>query len=197
LAQAFPDDFQFNPDRTLADYAEPLIVMSSTTSPATSLINGIYPIGYQSLFGVPAIKYKDEQFWSSTERPQGTDYIDIDLGSAQAVNYLYFETTRKPYNIGVDYDLLDLSPERDWAPVTIAPDLPSITSVGYQSSISNPWQRVEIWFSNQAGRTILTRFLRIKFDRRNDSGSPFIDADGTLLPFSIELRNLRVARNVS
>lgn len=199
LAQSLSSDFQFTPDRSLADYAEPLVITSSTTasSNAVQLVNGIYPINYQDLPGVPQIKYKDDQFWASVERPTGTDYIEIDLGSPQAVNYLYFEITGKPYNISLEYDLLDQAPERQWSPVTLTPDLPSVTSIGYQRSISNPWQQTEMWFENALGKTLFTRYLRLSFERRNDLSSPFVDVDGTLLPYSIELRNLRVARNVS
>jgi hypothetical protein len=196
LAQALPSDFQFNPDRSLADYAEPLTIDSTTTGTVVPLINGIYPANYQNLPGVPPLKYKDEQFWASVERPAGNDYIEIDLGTTQAVNYVYFEVTGKPYNITIDYDLLDLAPERAWQSVALNPDLPSVTAIGYQSSVSNPWQRAEAWFSNAQGSMVFTRFLRIKFERRHDLGSPFVDSDGTLLPYSIELRNLRVGRNV-
>jgi hypothetical protein len=197
LNQVLPSDFQFDSDRALADYAEPLVITSSTTGDgAVQLVNGIYPTSYQSLAGVPEIKYRDEQFWASVERPTGTDYIEIDFGSPQAVNYLYFEITGKPYDIAVEYDLLDQAPDRAWQPVTLTPDLPSISSIGYQRSVSNPWQKSEIWFQNSLGKTIYTRYLRIRFDRRQDLYSPFVDIDGTLLPYSIEVRNLRVARNV-
>lgn len=191
-------DQQHYADKASADYAEPLVVTNSTSSDnPISLINGIYPSSYQSLTGVPQIKYKDDQFWSSTERTTGDDYLEIDLGTAQAVNYIYFEATQKPYDIELDYDLLDLAPARAWNPVTLVDPLTSITRLDYSVASRNPWKTVEMWFTNAPGKMIYTRFLRLKFSRRNQEGSPFTSFDGSLEQFSIEVKNLRVARNVS
>jgi hypothetical protein len=61
----------------------------------------------------------------------------------------------------------------------------------------NPWVPMEINCTNRKGEMIYTRWLRLTFTRRQDAGSPFITANGaTKLPWSIEVRNLRVGRNV-
>lgn len=195
LASSTPDNFVYSSDQSLADYAEPLTVTATTDD--IQLINGIYPIDYSTLPGVPEIKYKTEQFWASKEREDGDDYIEVDLGRVQAVNYIYFEATQKPYDIEVHYDLLDSAPSRVWQPVNLQPDLSSTGSLGYDVGSRNPWEICEIWPETPQGTPIFTRFIRLKFARRNDSNSPFINSDGTSIPYSIEIRNLRVARNVS
>lgn len=192
---------QFEAARSLADYTEPLTVNATTALQGanipTPLVNGVYPVDYQALPGVPPIRYADDQFWASVERPGGDDYLEIDLGSAQALNYLNFEATRKPYDIEVSYDLLDLGPSRAWQPVTLDPNTRSTTAIGYQPASQNPWEPVVIHFSAANGNIIFARYVRIKFARRTDSNSPFVASDGTNLPFSIEVRNLRIGRNIS
>lgn len=197
LNRVVPIDFQYNSDMVLADYAEPLTVQQKTHDGSTSLINGIYPVEYQDLPGVPAIKYRDDQFWASIERPTGDDYLELDLGIPQPINFLSFEATGKPFDISVDYDLLDQGPARSWKGVTLTQGIPSVTSLGYTVSTVNPWVNAKMWFENSLGETIFTRYLRIKFSRRNDPNSPFTESDGTLLPYSLEVRNLRVGRNNS
>jgi hypothetical protein len=106
-------------DRVAADYAEPLVVTTQTNG--TGLINGLYPSDYTSLKGVSTIRYKDEQFWSSkAERESGAEFIEIDLGVVQAVNFLTFESIRKPYDIEISYDIYDQAPRRHF--VTVTPD---------------------------------------------------------------------------
>jgi hypothetical protein len=191
-----PDDYEYDPDRALADYAEPLTVTANTrSSNPVQLINGIYPVDYSSLPGVPSICYEEEQFWASDEQAEGPEYLEIDFGTPQAVNYLYFETTRKPCDIEISYDLLDGNDESDWRPVTLTPGLPASTSVGYDPGASNPWQTLEFYFNNAKGQMIYARRLRINLTRRNDLNSPF-NTGVDKLPFSIEIRNLRAARNV-
>jgi hypothetical protein len=194
LDTGYPTDFVYAADRSLADYAEPLSVTAN--SEGTALINGIYPTDYASLPGTPEIKYRDDQFWGSVERTTGDDYLEIDLGEVQAVNYLYFEATRKPYDIDLSYDLLDAAPARAWQPITFDPNVPSVVHLGYDAGAQNPWAQCELWFNTSLGTPVFTRFLRLRFSRRHDETSPFTDG-ATLLPYSIEVRNLRVARNVS
>ena len=185
----------YEADRAPADYAEPLNVRSHVGD--TAMINGMYPIEYQNLPGVPALRYRDDQFWASRERSLGDDYLEIDLGSVKAVNYLYFEVTRKPYNIEIAFDLLDLAPEREWAPVTFEQDAPHSTNIGYSPNVLNPWQTCEFFFENAQRRMIFTRYLRIRFSRRNEETSPFWQQGSDPLPYSIEVRNLRIGRNVT
>lgn len=184
-------------DKAPADYAQPLTISNVTkeTTPVP-LINGIYPQNYQTLQGVKEIKYKDDQFWGSTERTEGVDYLEIDLGATRAVNYIYFEATQKPYDIEVEYDLLDQAPSRRWVTASVIKDLPSITRLDYQIAATNPWKPVTIWIENFSQSMVYTRFIRLKFTRRNEPESPFTNADGTYNQYSIEVKNLRVGRNV-
>jgi hypothetical protein len=186
-------------DHAPADYPEPIIVTSTTSGldNPTNLINGIYPAEYATLSGVPALKYPQEQFWASLERKEGDEYLEIDLGSVQPVNYLYFEVTQKPFNIEISYDTLDQAPSRDWQVVTDVNELSSVNSIGYDFSSLNPWFLIEHFFTNSIGEMVYTRFIRIKFSRRISSDSPFVTSDGDNLPYSIEVKNLRIARNVS
>lgn len=199
LNQVRADTFQHLPEHAPADYAEPLTITSTTRAEKpVPLINGIYPASYQTLAGVPEVRYKDEQFWASVERTTGDSYLEIDFGAVRPVNYLYFEITSKPFDITVDYDILDQGPQRRWQSVTLDNSAQSVTAIGYDVRSTNPWHRSEIWFTNSLDDMIFTRYLRIKFGRRNDASSPFLASDGTTVyPFSVEIRNLRAARNVS
>jgi hypothetical protein len=191
-------DFEHASVRALADYAEPLQVSSvaDTTGGPAPFINGIYPVDYQGLPNVPQIVADATKYWGSLERGAGTEYLEIDLGRVQAVNFIAFEATKKPFDFDVTFDLLDQAPARDFVPVRLDPSQPSITGVGYGLTAQNPWQYCELHFGNRYGRTIFTRFLRLGFTRRVDPTSPFLQPDGTVIPFSIEIRNLRVGRNV-
>lgn len=186
-------------DMALADYAEPLTVTTQQDESAGSgpVINGIYPIEYQDLPGVPTLKYRNEQFWGSIERTDGDDYLELDLGAAKAVNYLSFEATRKPFSIEVMFDTLDQGFGRRFVSIAPHETLPSSFSLGYSPSFTNPWEEITINFTDIYGYMVYTRFLRIKFARRPDTNSPFISADGTKRPYSIEVRNLRVGRSAA
>lgn len=189
-------DYQHRSDMALADYAEPLSVTVTTTEDIpTGLVNGMYPTGYSSLSGVPEIRYKDEQFWASVEREVGSEYLEVDLGEVRAVNYIYFEITRKPCDIEIDYDLLDLNPSRLWEPITVDSDTRTSLRVGYDGAI-NPWNTIEVFFTNSLNSMVYTRNIRLKLARRADLDSPFVD-NQTNIPYSIEVRNLRIGRNVS
>lgn len=200
LATQFASDFQFTSDRSLADYAEPLVVSSvidQSDGSVRALVNGIYPIEYQNLSGVPPVKYKDDQFWASYERGTGTEYIEIDLGTTQAVNYLIFEGTMKPFDISISYDVLDGGVARDYRPVKFRTDIPTTLSLSFNPQSVNKWFTVENFFTASDNSLIFTRYLRIGFTRRNDVNSPFANDDGTTSPYSIEVRNLRIGRNQS
>lgn len=197
LKHSLPDDFVFTTDQAPADYAEPLTITATTTNDTpTQLINGIYPAEYRDLPNVPQLKYPSDQFWASRERGSGEDYLEIDLGVVRPVNYVYFEATKKPFIIEMDYDILDQGPERSWMPVTWNPAAKSITRLDYDAASTNPWQAVDLWCDTRIGKIIWTRYLRLKFTRQEGIANPFVNQDGTLYPHSIEVRNLRVGRNV-
>jgi hypothetical protein len=182
--------------KLLADYAEPLTIRSTSgggDTPQYQYINGIYPLEYQSLPNVSQIKYPGEQFWASLERDAGTDYIELNLGAPKPINYLSFEITRKPFDISVDYDVLGMGEARDFRPIDVdTGDL----AISFDSKQQNPWQRIELRFTSSINSMIFTKFVRIGFTRRAAS-APFLSADGTVVPHSIECRNLRIGRNVS
>lgn len=179
------------PDKALADYAEPLTVdrVVDTPSGSVALVQGIYPVDYQSLPGAPQIRYRNAQFWSSRERTSGDEYLELDLGEARGVNYLIFETSRKPMTISVDYDLLDQGGERRWASATD----PLVLS--FSAIEQNPWRETEFYLANVKGEMIYTRYLRIKFAR--NTSTQFLTEGVTKYPWSVDVANLRVGRNVT
>lgn len=186
-------------DRALADYAEPINVTTQDPS-GNSLINGIYPARYASLQGVPTIKYKDDQFWASVERSEGTEFLEIDLGSAQPVNFISFEMVNKPFNVSIDYDVLDAAPRRRFVPVTPLIGTEFSTAFRYISDTTKPWTYVEYNFTDSIYQMPFTRFIRISFERalQQEVGSFLYDAaTDTQLPFSVEVKNLRVGRNAN
>lgn len=193
------DNDEFLPDRALADYNEILTIQTILDNGTTtaSMINGIYPVDYQTLPGVPPLRYTGDHFWSSKERSEGDDYLEIDLGKVQAVNFISFDATKKPYDVEVQYDILDNGPSRLFCPVTLEPYIDSTTSIGFSVGDTNPWAQSAIYFTNSIGNIIFTRYIRIKFARRLGGNSPFNDFDGTPLDYSIEVRNLRLGRNVA
>lgn len=192
------DDSQFQNVAVyaMADYAEPLTVSTQQDESAGAghVINGIYPAEYQDLPGVPPLKYRHEQFWGSVEREAGDDYLEIDFGSTRPCNFITFECTRKPYSIGLDFDVLDQGSTRRFVPTVPHDSLPSNWTVGYSPSYTNPWETITINFTDARKHMVFTRYLRIKFSRRPDTNSPFIGPNGVVKPHSIEVRNLRVGR---
>ena len=186
------DEVESNPDMILADYPELLTIQGTIENGERSvaLINGIYPTDYQTLPNVPPVKYKGSQFWSSTERVEGTDYIEIDLGKPRAVNFLSFEVIGKPIDIAIDYDLLDSAPERLFKPAIID-ETSSGTTITFAGSEINPWNPIQLVIHSTLGKVIFTRFVRLALTRRPGE-APFGND-----PFSVEIRNLRLGRNVA
>lgn len=194
----------FGADRILADYAEPLTVTTQSQSfshqQSTTnyqLINGIYPIDYAALSGVEEVKYKDDQFWASRERPLGTDYIEFDFKQAVAVNYISFEIARKPVSITIDYDSLDQDEKRNFVPVTpsLTNDFPN--SISFNSEENNPWLEVRFYFSDGLGHIPFTRYIRIGLTRREDQAFLYDTTNNYQHPWSIDIRNLRLGRVIS
>lgn len=185
----------FGADRALAAYTEPLFV-TDTTASGVAIINEMYPADYLSLQGVPTLKYRDQACWSSLERASGAEILEIDLGAPQAVNFISFEITRKPVDIEVDYDLLDQSPARAFVPVVPEYGFPPSNALFYDASNANPWEELVLHFDDGIGM-IYTRFLRLVFTRRADPGFLYNAADDTTTPWSVDVRNLRVGRNIS
>lgn len=201
------DDALFPADKVLADYAEPLGSKDSLeevrTGEVSTVLRRIYPADYVDLPGAPPVRYKDEQFWASLERSEGSEYIEIDLGQVEAVNYLCFEISDKPVKIAVTYDTLDQLPRRSFKAVTPAKPFTEYIFSGAVNaspntiSTSNPWQPVELAFSNRLGEIIFTRHIRIELQRLITSDFLYDPVNRLQNPWSIEVRNLRIARNIS
>ena len=195
-------------DMALADYAEPLNVTtqietnSGTINSSTkSLINGIYPADYTSLQNTPTIKYKDEQFWASLERTAGNDYLEIDLGHPQAVNFITFEITNKPFEVDICYDALDAAPKRNFVSVTPALGKTFPRAFKYSGEASSPWSYAEYNFTDSRGQIPMARFIRISFSRSNGvnilENFLYDPITGIQSPFSVEVKNVRIGRNAN
>jgi hypothetical protein len=193
------DDFIFEAAFAPATQTEPLTMTNADPDIAEThhqFINGIYPAHYQELPNVAGVS-ADDRFWASAEQGEGEESLIIDLGSPRAVNYVYFETSRKPFDVTVEYDLASGAEPGQWYPVTLDESRRSITTSSFDFEALNPWLLMEINCTNVKGEMIYTRYVRLRFTRREDTNSPFVSPDGvTKLPWSIEVRNLRVGRNV-
>lgn len=175
------------------------------------IFDSSYPVDYLSLSRSPFEWYWENKvpssrvdFWASLERPSGSEFIEIDLGQAQAVNYISFEITKKPVDIEIGYDVLDMTPARKFAPVYPADDDDATVSLSYEPG-AHPWQEMTYHFQTSKGEIPFTRYIRIRISRKTDGESPSIGDNGFLFnqttgvqePWSIEVRNIRLGRVVS
>jgi hypothetical protein len=154
------------------------------------LVNSIYPAVYQNLAQVKGAPTETAPFWSSLERLSGSDFLEIDFGAVQAVNFLSFEISQKPFKIAASYDLLDAAPERRFIPVTLVNEreASSTQSTSYEAKNLNQWSLITMNVSTSLGAMIYTRFIRFEFTRPEK---------GLTFPYSVEIRNLRIGRNVA
>lgn len=193
--------------------AIPMEVTTQDDASGALLLEGTTNIDAIATDGSGRIALQSPKWWSSLERKApATDYLEIDLGSARVVNWISFDITRKPLFINLDYDHLDsLTVDeklaREWTPITLWPlgggdityweGIPYITSVTYNSELP-PWQQVKIFFHDEQQHNLTTRFLRLTFARPEPGEieeSPFRDPlTQELIPYSVDVRNLRVGR---
>lgn len=169
-----------NTAEALANYAEPLFITSTSTSAA--FINGIYPVGYQGLPGVPPLRYSADDFWGSLER-SGDESLTIKLPFVSAVNYISMDVGLQPLIVSIAYDAQDGLEDSEWIDVTpVEPYnnllMPPITST------QNNWASVGLTFSNILGEIIFARALKITFSRQQSYAG------------MITVKNLRLARNI-
>ncbi len=178
----------------LADYEE-LLTFDQVGENTGPLINGIYPVEYTTLPGAPEIRYLTNNFWASVERTKGAEFLEIDLGIPQAVNYLTFKIPYKPIDIAISYDLLGLGGNRSWWPVTVNHTI-SDRLFNQERTDQYRWRNSQFFISNGKSEMLYTRYLRIKFTRRIE---PFflVSSTGTQYPWSIDVRDLRVGRVVA
>lgn len=171
----------FEAARAVAAYAEPLFVTSADLG--GSYINGIYPIEYQGLPGTPAVGYMD-QFWESATNNGTIEDLIVNLGSAQAINYVSLDIGRAPIQINVAYDTMDDPNFSNFVPVTpVAPYSNVIAPSTDQAH--NAWTPIGLEFTNAKKQLIFASKLRISFTRLNNYQG------------SVQVRNLRIGRNVS
>lgn len=177
-----------------------------------SMVEGIISGESYGRDGSGALLNRKARWWSSAERTEGNGEIfEIDLGETRRVDWIGFESTRKPVLIGLDYDTLDVEPTeeeqpREWEPVTTTSGrgepLGSIirnNSVYHQELRYEPemppWVNVVLKFTDADLRPISTRYLRLRFDRPEGGG----EGESFMkrlreIPYSIDMRNLRVSR---
>ncbi len=177
---------EFKAEDAAVNPPEPL----TTRTGPEPLVNSIYPVVYQNLATVLGAPSETAPFWSSLERLEGTDYLEIDLGGVQAVNFISFESSQKPFTISASYDLLDAAPARRFVPVTVINELQasSVLSTYYEAKNVNQWSVITLHVSTSLDAMIYSRFIRLEFERPQE-GLPF--------PYSCEVRNLRIGRNVA
>lgn len=196
LGQIVDDTLVYTADRCLADYASPLVQTSTIDDAGASvaMFQDIYPAEYLALPGVPSIRYRDEQFWASQEATDGTETLVLDLGTAQAINFLQFEVTGKPLLISIDYDTAD-NGDGSYVWQSVSPDLdqPYPDSVGYAASNQNPWVSTTLHFTDAKAEQIFTRYIRASFLRSTSGIAPFLEGGA----YSVDVRNLRLGRNVA
>lgn len=184
----------FAPQYAVANQPNPPVI-STVTANGVALIEDSYPISYIDLPGVNYQFNTQGLFWSSAERVSGTDYLEVDLGAVSAVNFIYFEATQKPYMIDVAFESLDQPVYRNFTNATVSSMMPSVTSLSYVATQTNPWTTVYLPITNSLSMMVYTRFIRIGFTRTSQ-GPPF-QLGSNPMPYSIEVRNLRIGRVVN
>lgn len=212
---------QYIPLNAAASSPEPLVI---TNVGGQGVINNIYPTDYLSLPGIT--QPTGQTLWSSSERTLGTDYLEIDLGQAQAVNYISFQITSKPFSINAAYDSLDQSPARNFITAQTAPVTQGVSATSITYNAQTLWTDVQIHLANTMGGMIYTRFIRVGFTRQPD-GTPYslpipnvsvspstptaglplwseqpYTPPGTInqysyIAYSADIQNLRIGRNVN
>lgn len=173
----------YPPIQAVANYAEPLFITSSesgSTQGIDSYLNRIYPIEYENIPGAPSINYT-QQYWLS-QPGTGTEWLIIELGTPQAMNYLTFDIIQNPIQVDVFYDTFDHPTEMNF--VQITPILPYF-NVLTATTTNNPIASMALTFSNSLQEIIFSRRLQILFTRLNGYAG------------TIQVANLRVGRNVA
>lgn len=148
---------------------------------------------------------KTQAWWSSLEKvaPEEDSYV-IDLGTTRIVNWLTFDLTRKPLYLRIEFDFLDAG-EPQYRRITLWPlggnELIYANGTTYEgqciySPTLPPWQTFKYFFHDNQQHNIATRYLRLTFIRPSPGegrSEPFTERDNPI-PYSIDMRNLRVGR---
>lgn len=186
------------------------------------LVNDSYPLEYFTLGGTANVKAPSQLFWSSRQRYasvdpnapgtylaikrggiQASEYLEIDLGSVRAINYLTLSVIKAPIRITIEYDAVsaanseeggDLQGIHEWVAVQPLPNGTYDNVIQYQAQHKNPWNKCEFYFTDPKSNIVHTQFLRITFARR-DVDWPVKNA--TPFRWPVLVRNFRTARYVS
>jgi hypothetical protein len=150
------------------------------------IINDHYPVGYLAdnnfLLDKPT-----KLFWASEEaEPDLQETLDIDLGRTRPVNMVQFEICQKPVDVFVLY--YDETTE-DWESVVFRDDINSASTIDYNGVGDYSWQSLSFYFE-----TVQTNKIRILMARRSE---PFPYPNSPIFPWSIELRNVKLAQIIS
>lgn len=166
-------------------------------------INGIYDIEY---FDAENNEYSntDSNIWwsSSNDFANTSEFVEIDLGRRRGFNYISFDILRKPIDIEIQYDQIDLAnigsysnyTDERWRPVKKINGELFTSNVFYEADITNPWKHCEFYFTDEFGSTLVARRLRLKFTRRDDEW-PIENFEN--FAWTVDVKNLRVGRYIS
>jgi hypothetical protein len=145
------------------------------------IVNSYYPLEY---FGKVPLEQSvpDDPFsyWASDEKlAPAAETLDYDFGAARPFNFIDFEVSGKPIDLLAFY--WDGS---QWVEIDCLPDTSSSEVVHYDPEAANPWVYCKCYFN-----TVTTQRVRLQLTRRSD---PFPFPDSDPVPFSVEVRNLRL-----
>lgn len=169
-------------------------------------INGIYDISY---FDAENNEYQIETpkiWWSSKHRfavedgRSTSEFLELDLGKRRSINYLSFDIIRKPIDVEIQYDAIDMesldqySSTPRWRSVKPINNEAFDSSLSYISDFVNPWQHCEFYFYDENNEPLVASKLRIKFTRRSDS---WPTENFASFAWSIDAKNLRVGRFIT
>lgn len=106
MLKNLPVNVAWTPDKSLANYADPLTVTHQNQMTNTGFINDVYPIDYLKLDGVPSVQYNVNKFWISKLDTEGnSEILDIHFDKTNAVNFLIFEVLSAPIDIDISHDI--------------------------------------------------------------------------------------------
>lgn len=187
------------------------------------LVNDSYALDYFSLDGVTQIKAPDQLWWASKQRyaavnpddhtkylaidkggNRTSEYLEIDLGQVQPMNFISMNILKAPTKITIEYDAIsavdaisgegDLEDNHAWVHVKPQPGAPFDNHILYQAQHKNPWHTAEFYFTDPKGNMVVTQFLRIRFARQ-DVDWPVKNAKPFRWP--IMVRNFRSTRYIA
>lgn len=213
LSNQIDDLLVFSADKSIPRCSIPMEVTSNLENDKLNpLIDGTLSAAAIDEDGSGLLNLETQNWWSSLERQApNAEVLEVNLGQSRVVNWITFEITRKPVYIGLDYDFLDQAPtsteehEREFVPVTLWSGAyrkfevpPTDVAIVVFDSVMPPWQLVKVFFRDSNQRNIATQFLRLIFRRPTPNelfSAPFVDPVSELpIPYSIDIRNLRVGR---